>query len=128
MSEPLERILFLVASLIGGAVVGLLGTVAQQGVLYLGSFPLPWGLLLAIALVVAYVVGLRLYFESRWPSIVGLVGILVVTLVLLGETAGGSILIPANLWGTIWSGAPGIIGAIVVAWPRLKRRTTSAAK
>ena len=128
MSEPLERILFLVASLIGGAVVGLLGTVAQQGVLYLGSFPLPWGLLLAIALVVAYVVGLRLYFESRWPSIVGLVGILVVTLVLLGETAGGSILIPANLWGTIWSGVPGIIGAIVVAWPRLKRRTASAAK
>lgn len=128
MSEPLERILFLLASLIGGAVVGLLGTVAQQGVFYLGSFPLPWGLVLAIALVIAYVVGLRLYFESRWPSIVGLVGILVVTLVLLGETAGGSILIPANLWGTIWSGAPGIIGAIVVAWPRLKRRTVSAAK
>ena len=128
MSERLERILYLIASLIGGGVVGLLGTVVQQGVLYIGSFPLPWGIVLALALVVTFLVGLRLSFDSRWPAIAGLIGILVVTLILLGETAGGSILIPANLWGTAWSAAPGVIGAIVVAWPRLKHRADSVSK
>ena len=107
--------------------MGLLGTAIQQGVLYIGSFPLPWGLVLALALVVTYLLGLRLVVESRWPAILGLVGILLVTLIFLGETAAGSILIPANTWGTIWSAAPGIIGAIVVAWPRLKRRVASDA-
>jgi N-acetyl-1-D-myo-inositol-2-amino-2-deoxy-alpha-D-glucopyranoside deacetylase len=128
VSERYERILIFIASLIGGGVVGLLGAVAQQGVLYIGTFPLPWGITLALALVVAYLIGLRLVVDSRWPSALGLIGILAVTLILLGETAGGSILIPANLWGTIWSAAPGVIGAIVVAWPRLRRRAVSAAK
>jgi N-acetyl-1-D-myo-inositol-2-amino-2-deoxy-alpha-D-glucopyranoside deacetylase len=128
VSERYERILIFIASLIGGGVVGLLGTVAQQGVLSIGTFPLPWGLTLALALVVTYLIGLRLVVESRWPSVLGLIGILAVTLILLGETAGGSILIPANLWGTIWSAAPGVIGAIVVAWPRLRRRASPAAK
>jgi N-acetyl-1-D-myo-inositol-2-amino-2-deoxy-alpha-D-glucopyranoside deacetylase len=128
VSERYERILIFIASLIGGGVVGLLGTVVQQGVLYIGTFPLPWGITLALALVVTYLIGLRLVVDSRWPSALGLIGILAVTLILLGETAGGSILIPANLWGTIWSAAPGVIGAIVVAWPRLRRRAVSAAK
>ena len=127
MSETVQRVLILIASFLGGGVVGLLGTAIQQGVLYIGSFPLPWGLVLALALVVTYLLGLRLVVESRWPAILGLVGILLVTLIFLGETAAGSILIPANTWGTIWSAAPGIIGAIVVAWPRLKRRVSSDA-
>ena len=128
MSERFERILTLIASLIGGGVVGLLGTVAQQGVLYIGTFPLPWGIVLALALVVSFLLGMRLFFDSRWPAILGLIGILLVSLVLMSETAGGSILIPANLWGTIWSAAPGIIGAIIVAWPRLTRRPRADAK
>lgn len=128
MSERFERILTLVASLVGGGVVGLLGTVAQQGVFYLGSFPLPWGVVLAMGIVISFLLGLRLFFESRWPSIVGLIGVLLVSLVLMSETPGGSILIPANLWGTIWSAAPGIIGAIIVAWPRLTRRPRADAK
>lgn len=123
MNWPLQVVL----ALLGGGLVGVLGTVIEQGVLYIGTFPLPWGLVLALSLVLSYLLGLRLVAESRWLAISGLVGILIVTLVLMIETAGGSVLIPANLWGTIWSAAPGIAGAIVVAWPRLKRGSARAA-
>jgi N-acetyl-1-D-myo-inositol-2-amino-2-deoxy-alpha-D-glucopyranoside deacetylase len=123
MSWPVQ----LVLAMLGGGLVGLLGTVVEQGVLYIGTFPLPWGLVLALALVLSFLIGLRLVVESRWVAISGLVGILIVTLLLMVETPGGSVLIPANLWGTIWSAAPGILGAIVVAWPRLKRSNARSA-
>ena len=119
--ERFEKPLIILGALVGGVFAGLLGTAIEQANYWIGSFPLPWGLVLALALVLFYVLGLRLANDSRWPAIAGLIGILVVTFVALIETPGGSVLVPANFNGTIWSAAPGIIGAIVVAWPRLKR-------
>ncbi|MEN9751197.1 MAG: hypothetical protein RLZZ600_244 [Actinomycetota bacterium] len=123
--ERLRKPLILIAAFIGGLVAGMLGTMIQQSVLRIGSFELPWGIILAFALVLFYLLGLRLANESRWPSILGLVGILAISLVAMIETTGGSVLIPANSWGTLWTAGPGIIGAIVVAWPRLKRSSRS---
>ena len=125
--ERLRKPLILVAALVGGLIAGLLGTVIEQSVLRIGTVELPWGLALALALVLFYLLGLRLINESRWPAILGLVGILVTTLIVLNETPGGTVLVPANTWGTLWSAAPGVIGAIVVAWPRLKRQPTADA-
>jgi hypothetical protein len=104
-----------------------LGTVIEQSVLRIGTVELPWGLVLALALVLFYLLGLRLINESRWPSILGLIGVLITSLIVLNETPGGSVLVPANTWGTLWAAAPGIIGAIVVAWPRLKRQPAADA-
>jgi N-acetyl-1-D-myo-inositol-2-amino-2-deoxy-alpha-D-glucopyranoside deacetylase len=120
--ERLRKPLILVAALVGGLIAGLLGTVIEQSVLRIGTVELPWGLVLALALALFYLLGLRLTNESRWPSILGLIGVLITSLITLNETPGGSVLVPANTWGTLWSAAPGIIGAIVVAWPRLKRQ------
>ena len=55
MNWPLQVVL----ALLGGGLVGVLGTVIEQGVLYIGTFPLPWGLVLALALVLSYLLGLR---------------------------------------------------------------------
>jgi hypothetical protein len=119
--ERFQKPLLVLGALFGGLVAGLLGTMIEQANFWIGSFPLPWGLVLALALVIFYVLGLRLANESRWPAIAGLIGILIISFTALIETPGGSVLVPANLNGTIWSAAPGVIGAIVVAWPRLKR-------
>jgi N-acetyl-1-D-myo-inositol-2-amino-2-deoxy-alpha-D-glucopyranoside deacetylase len=119
--ERFQKPLLVLGALFGGLVAGLLGTMIEQANFWIGSFPLPWGLVLALALVIFYVLGLRLANESRWPAIAGLIGILIISFIALIETPGGSVLVPANLNGTIWSAAPGVIGAIVVAWPRLKR-------
>ena len=125
--ERLRKPLILVAALVGGLIAGLLGTVIEQSVLRIGTVELPWGLVLALALVLFYLLGLRLIIESRWPSILGLIGVLITSLIVLNETPGGSVLVPANTWGTLWSAAPGVIGAIVVAWPRLKRQPAAEA-
>ena len=122
--ERIRKPLIMVAALVGGLVAGLLGAVIEQSVLRIGTVELPWGLVLALALVLFYLLGLRLINESRWPSILGLIGVLITSLIVLNETPGGSVLVPANTWGTLWSAAPGVIGAIVVAWPRLKRQPT----
>ncbi len=125
--ERLRKPLILVAALFGGLIAGLLGTVIEQSVFRIGTVELPWGLALALALVLFYLLGLRLINESRWPSILGLIGVLVTSLIVLNETPGGSVLVPANTWGTLWSAAPGVIGAIVVAWPRLRRQPAADA-
>ncbi len=121
MMERLRPALILAAALAGGLVAGLLGTVIHQAVWYIGGFPIPWGMVLALALVTAYLLGLRWVNESRWPATLGLIGIGLSMIIFVGETAGGSILVPSNLFGNMWSIAPALIGIGVVAWPRLQR-------
>lgn len=114
-------LLIVAGSLVGGFAAGVLGTLVHQGIWRIGSFSVPWGLVLGFALVLSFLLGLRLANESRWPSVAGLVGVFLATMLFIVEAPNGSVLIPANLWGTIWSATPGIIGAVIVAWPRLKR-------
>ena len=53
---------------LGGAVVAVLGTAVQQAVWRIGTaIEIPWGLVLAEALMVAYLIGVRLRFDSRVP-------------------------------------------------------------
>lgn len=119
--------LVVVASALGGLAVGILGTVVSQGVLTIAAVQLPWGLVLGLALTVTYLLGLRLSMESRWPVIVGFLAEIAVIAFVAGETKGGSVLIPSNLWGVVWSIAPALVGVVIVAWPRLRRSAPTAA-
>jgi len=125
--ERLRPALILAAAFVGGLVAGLLGTVIQQAVWYIGGVPIPWGIVLALGLVTVYLLGLRWVNESRWPATVGLIGVGLAMVIFVGETVGGSILVPSNLLGNIWSIAPALIGIGVVAWPRLQRRSKAPA-
>ena len=115
-----------VAAFLGGALVSLLATVVHQAVWYIGSFPISWGLVLAGAIVICYLVGVRLAMESRWPSLAAALGVIGAAGIGVFESAGGSVLVPGNLWGTIWAIAPSVIAVAVVAWPRFRKPSNDA--
>ena len=74
---------------IGGALVGVLGTAVQQAVFRIGTtVEIPWGLVLAEAIMVTYLVGIRLRSESRIPVLVAGIALVVVTGVALPVDGG----------------------------------------
>lgn len=110
-----------VATFLVGGIVGVLSTLMNQGIWYIGSVGLPWGLVVGSALAVCFLIGVRLYFESRWPVIAAAVGFVSVCAIALTETPGGSVLVQGNIYGTAWALIPGLLGVIVAGWPRLRR-------
>ncbi|MCU1526357.1 MAG: hypothetical protein JWP75_120 [Frondihabitans sp.] len=111
-----------VVALVAGGLFGAIGTVSHQ--FTAGSFPL--GAVLALILVLALLLGFRLYFDSRRVGIAAAIGVLAVTALLTGPGSGGSALIPANAAGYSWTFGPTIIAVIVLAWPKLPQQRAAA--
>ena len=65
-------------------------------------------------------------FEERLIVLSAALGIVGMVFLLSLESTGGSVLVPNNLWGTIWAVAPTLIATIVVAWPKLPQRSRGA--
>lgn len=113
---------------LGGALVGVLGTAVQQAVWRIGTaIEIPWGLLLAEAIMVTYLIGIRLRCESRVPVLIAGVALVVVTGLALLPAFNGSVVVPATWMGTVWSLAPGITALAIIAWPRFARRSDQQA-
>ena len=61
--------------------------------------------------------------NSKVPGIFAAVGLVATVFLFALPSAGGSVLIPANLYGYLWIFSPTVISLIVLAWPsRLKTR------
>ncbi|MEP6479659.1 MAG: PIG-L family deacetylase [Rhodoglobus sp.] len=110
-------------ALVLGFFVGALLTVIHQATAQVASISVPWGIVAAIAISIALLVGLRLVFGSRVITALAAVGLVAAVVVLSLQGAGGSILVPANPAGYIWTFAPVVIALAVLAWPRSWRRT-----
>ncbi|WP_426624630.1 hypothetical protein ACPPVW_00575 [Leifsonia sp. McL0607] len=122
----LSRIVNAVLLVLGGAIVGGIGTVAHQITVTWGV-PIPLGLIGSLVCFTALLVGLRLLGDSRWPALCAALGAIAVILLLTQSSPGGSVLIPNNLAGQIWLVAPILIAAVVVAWPDVRGRRSGAA-
>lgn len=116
----LRRILYAVLLVFVGAAIGGIGTVAHQLTVTWGV-TIPLGLIGSLLCFTALLVGLRLLADSRWPALCAALGAIAVILVFTQQSAGGSVLIPNNLWGQIWLVGPILIAAVVVSWPDVKR-------
>ncbi|MEN2737226.1 hypothetical protein ABCS02_05490 [Microbacterium sp. X-17] len=116
----LRRILYAVLLVLAGAAIGGIGTVAHQLTVTWGV-TIPLGLIGSLLCFTALLVGLRLLADSRWPALCAALGAIAVILVFTQQSAGGSVLIPNNLWGQIWLVGPILIAAVVVSWPDVKR-------
>lgn len=116
------RLILLFSAVFMGIFVGSVTTVAHQNVVTVAGVEIPWGLILGLSVILGFLLGLRLLAQDRVVVIAAAVGILGMVFILSQESAGGSVLIPNNLLGTIWAIAPTIISVIVIAWPRLPQR------
>lgn len=124
-----------VANRIGAALLGIavgvifaaMGTVAHQSTVMVMGFAFPWGLIVALLGFTALLIGLRLVLHDRLTVLATALGALITIFVLSLRSAGGSVLIPEGTIGLIWTMAPAVIAAIVIAWPRLPARPRSAA-
>jgi N-acetyl-1-D-myo-inositol-2-amino-2-deoxy-alpha-D-glucopyranoside deacetylase len=106
-----------------GVFVGATLTVAHQASATIGGLRLPWGLIAAVFVTAALLAGLRLAFRTRLVAACAAVGLLAASAFLAIQSAGGSVLVPANPAGYVWTFAPVLIALAVVAWPRVGPRT-----
>ena len=123
-----DLLLGLLASLLAGVVVGTIGTFKHQvGISAATGTGLPVGLVLSIAMVVVFLVALRVSFATRWYAAAAAAGAAAaVALLSLPGASGGSTVVLLNIAGVVWTVAPAVLAAAVVGWPRIARRPRSA--
>jgi LmbE family N-acetylglucosaminyl deacetylase len=108
-----------VFGLLVGVLFGVLGTVAHQATISIGSVAIPIGLVLALAGTTALLVGLRMVLHDRAAVFLTALGLLGTVFVLSLRSTGGSVLVPAGLVGTLWTVVPALVAALALAWPKL---------
>ncbi|KQO04832.1 hypothetical protein ASF06_18745 [Agreia sp. Leaf244] len=114
-----SRIVSWVVGLGLGVLFGVMGTAVSQSTWTIApGFSLPIGLIVALPAVLLLLVGLRLVLRTRTTAIVAAFGIVVTIFLLSQPSAGGSILVPGNALGVVWTFAPTVIALLVLAWPR----------
>ena len=111
------RIVIRLAQLTLGFAFGAFMTFGHQASLRIGEVELHWGLALAIFGSAALLLGVRLVTPTRTDCFVVALGMLGAIALLSFPGPGGSVLIPANLAGTIWAFSPTVIAILVLAWP-----------
>ena len=107
-------------SVLLGGIGGLLMTAIHQSSVLVGDVQVPWGLVLAVLSSIALIVGLRITFDSRVLSAAAAAAFLGAMAFIASPTAGGSVVIPNNVWGLIWTIAPVAVTTLTLAWPRLR--------
>ena len=114
-----SRIVSWVIGLGLGVLFGVMGTAVSQSTwTVVSGFSLPVGLIVALPAVLLLLVGLRLVLRTRTTAIVAAFGNVVTIFLLSQPSAGGSILVPGNTLGVVWTFAPTVIALLVLAWPR----------
>lgn len=108
--------------LVGGATAGAVLTLVHQASVHLGDAVVPWGVIVALAITAALLAGLRLVSATRIPALATAVGLLGVNALLALPSAGGSVLVQANLAGYAWTFGPVLIAIVALGWPRLQAR------
>ena len=122
------RIVTLLIAGVLGLFAGALLTASHQAAVDVAGVPVPWGLIVGILIITALFIGLRIVFETRAVALAAGVGFLGASALLALQSAGGSVLVPDNPVGYLWTFGPVLIGAIVLAWPKLARPIPRAAR
>lgn len=110
-----------VLALVLGAFVGATLTVAHGASATIAGVEVPWGIIIALAITGALLVGLRMVFETRIVAACASVGLLGASGLLVARASGG--LAPDGPVGFAWTFGPILIAALVLAWPRMWPRS-----
>jgi N-acetyl-1-D-myo-inositol-2-amino-2-deoxy-alpha-D-glucopyranoside deacetylase len=101
-----------------GAAMGFVLTfIHRQYVVAVGPLDLPLGLVGALAVVAALLLGMRLAFGERIAPVAAAVGVLVGSAVLFLPGAGGSLYDDSDPLGYVWMLAPMALAIVIAGWP-----------
>ncbi|GAB3613882.1 hypothetical protein [Humibacter ginsengisoli] len=98
-----------------GLVFGMLGTVVHSSTL--GSWQVPWGIVVALLALACLLAGIRLLSDGRLYTACAALGALVAIALLSQRSFGGSVLITNSVPGWIWMAGAVVIALLAVAWP-----------
>lgn len=114
----LNRVLSWVAMLVVGAVFGLATTVTHASTLWglAGA-----GLALGVVACGGMLLAVRLLLRDRWAALLTGLGMLAGMVVISGRGPGGSVIVPNDLLGVIWTWTVAGMVLLVVAWPDFGR-------
>ena len=115
----LTKVALCAIALVIGAFAGATMTVAHQASAVVGELAVPWGVIAGVGITAALLAGLRIVFHTRIVPGFAALGLLGAAAFLASQSAGGSILVPDNVAGYVWTFAPVIIAGLVLAWPRV---------
>jgi N-acetyl-1-D-myo-inositol-2-amino-2-deoxy-alpha-D-glucopyranoside deacetylase len=121
----LAKILTVGATASGSVFAGLILTAIHQAIAVVAGVTVPLGLIVAILGTTALLAGLRISYQSRIPAAVAACAVLGATAVLSAPTPGGSLVVPANLVGYLWSYGATLVAFVVLAWPRVLPRVST---
>ena len=114
-----SRIGVLAFAFLMGVLFGAVGTVGHRHELAIGEVVLPWGIVAALVGVAGLLIGVRVMAGGRLVAGAAAAGVIGTVSLLSLPGAGGSVLIPGGVTGTIWAVGPALIAVLVVAWPSL---------
>ena len=114
-----SRIGVLAFAFLMGVLFGAVGTVGHRHELAIGEVVLQWGIVAALAGVAGLLIGVRVMAGGRLVAGAAAAGVIGTVSLLSLPGAGGSVLIPGSVTGTIWAVGPALIAVLVVAWPSL---------
>lgn len=120
-AQPPRRALHLAVvalEVIGVAFAGGIGFVVGVILTFTHRLSAPWGLALALVIVLALVAGFRLAMGGRMHASAAAIGLVLASALLALPTADGSVLVVDDGLGYGWAIAPALIAAIVIAWPK----------
>ena len=119
------KILTLGATALGSAFAGLTLTAVHQATVAVAGVTIPLGLIVAIIGICAIMAGVRIPYQSRIHGAIAAFALLGAIAVLSAPTPGGSLVVPANLFGYLWSYGATLIAFVVLAWPRMRIRVST---
>ncbi len=120
-SGPGAKIVTCLLAVVLGAFLGIFLTVAHQASVLIAGLTVPWGVIAALLIIAAFGVGLRLVSQTRIVTGCAAIGWLGATALLTVQSPGGSILVPDNATGYLFSYGSVLLTALILAWPRVTR-------
>jgi len=122
----LEAVAGVAVAVIAGLLVGTLGTFKHQaGIDATTGTGVPYGLALALAVVAAVLLALRVAFGTRRYAAAAGVGVVAAVVIFGRPGPGGSEVVPPGPVGLAWWIAPVVLALLVVAVPGRRRGTHS---
>lgn len=123
--SPLERVVAVLALLVGGLALGVVGAFVQADRLVVGSIALPWGTAIVLVALVVCVRGGAWWVMTRWGGAAVAVGWLVATVALATTSPSGDLAISAGGRQMVYLFGGVVLATAAVTVPLVERRPTA---